>query len=95
VRLADGGEHTFSQIRAQRLAQANGRSGFSLAQRGGSDSGDVNVFAIWGVFQALQNFQFDFGLVGTIEFQLFRQDSGLLGDFNNRVNFRCLSDFNI
>jgi hypothetical protein len=65
---------------AQRLAEADGGGGFAFAQRGGGDGGDVDVFAIGAVGQALTDGELNFGFVGAVGDQLFGQQANFGGN---------------
>ncbi len=94
-RLADAGEHALPQVRAQRLAEADGRGGFALAQGGRCDGGDVNIFSVRYVLQPLQHVQFYFRLVIPIKLDFIRQQSGFFGHLRNGLQHGRLRDINV
>ena len=82
-------------MRAQRLTQTDRCSGLAFAERGGRDGGHVNVLAVRALGEALQDFQFDLGLVRAKEFEFAFFDAQFLRDLKNGFEFARLRDVNV
>ena len=93
--LADAGHHAVVQQRAQGLAEPDRGGGLAFTQRGRRDGGHIDVFAVRDILQAIQHFQFNFGLIRAVKFDFLREKSQFLGNLRNRFNIRFLRDLDI
>ncbi len=93
--LANAGEHFLAQVRAQRLAEADGGGGLALAQRRGRDRGHHDVFSVGRILQPVANGEVHFGFGLAVEVQFFGKDTGLGGDLVDGKGRGGLRDFDI
>ena len=95
ARLAHARENFLAQMRAERLAQADGRGGLAFAERRGRDRGDDDVFPVGTIFQAVADREMHLRLVLAVQLQLVRENARFRGDLVNRNGRGSLSDVNI
>ena len=94
-RLANAGEHALTEVRAQSLAQADGRGGFAFPQWGRCDGSHVNIFSVRNILQPFQHIQFYFRLIIPIKLNFIRQQSGFFRHLGDWFKHRGLGDINI
>ena len=61
----------------------------------GSDGRHINIHAILAILQAVKNFKFDLGLIGTIQFQFIRANTKFLSHLQDGLEFGFLGDIDI
>ena len=93
--LANASEHLLAQVRAQRLAEADGGGGLSLAQRRGRDRGYHDIFSVGRILQPVANGEVYFGFGLAVEIQFFGKDAGLGCDLIDGKGRGGLRDFDI
>ncbi len=93
--LANAREHFLPQMRAQRLAEADGGGGLALAQRSGRDRGHHDVFSVGRILQPVANRKMHFGFGLAVEIQLLGKNAGFGGDLVDGKRRGSLRDFDI
>ena len=93
--LANAGEHFLAQVRAQRLAEADGGGGLAFAQRRGRDRGHHDVFAVRRILQPVANREMHFGFGLAVELQFFGKNAGFGRDLVDGKRRGGLRDFDI
>src|SRR6202041_229016 len=95
ARLAHAGENLFAQMCAERLAQADSRSGFSLTEWGWRDRRDGNVLSIRAALEAVADRKVHLGLALAVQLELVGENASFGRDPLNRDRFGSLSDIDI
>ena len=73
--LADASKDPLAEVGAERLAQAHHGGAFALTERGGGDSGYIDVLPIWDVFKTLKHIQANLSFERPMELNLLRQQT--------------------
>ena len=93
--LADACKYFLAQVRAQRLAEANGGGGFTFTEGRWGDGGDHDVFSVWRIFQPVANGEMYFGFALAVQIQFLGKNTGLGRDLIDGKGRGGLSDFDI
>src|ERR1700733_7016142 len=93
--LANAGEHFLAQVRAQRLAEANGGGGLTFTEWSGSDGGNHDVFSVRRILKPVSNGEMYFGFALAVEIQFLGKNTRLGRDLIDGKWRGGLSDFDI
>ena len=93
--LADARDDAAAQVRAQRLAHADGRRRLALAQRRRVDARHDDVVAVARAAQALEHAQVHLGLDGAVEVELALQQARVRRDARDGQRRQRLRDVDV
>src|SRR5579864_641184 len=95
ARLTNAGENLLAEMRAERLAQADGCGRLSLTEGRRRDGSDDNIFPVGTILQAITDREMNLGLALAVQFDLVRKNARFFGDLFDRDGRRGLRDLNV